>query len=298
MSQNRSLGRNVSFCDATQPDIALGGLIQNGSITEANFLDILAIILVEGGSLRVQGRVSGHILCRTDVPLKTGVYDIYSDASVQVSDEPWVPRLIYRDTSWSEDRFTNCIRNRDRKCVISGISNPEVHIQANNWTTFEAAHIFPPEHETLWVRDSYGRWITDMDRDTEFAKIYSTQNGFLLQLSLRTLFDGYLISINPDDGYKVVVFGNDMFGCDGKILDTVCRNPDDPHRVSDELLRWHFRQSVLANVRGVGEPIFEHDFPPGTDTVGEILAGQYGQERFGLEIAAWLSRVSAGQHAC
>jgi hypothetical protein len=35
--------------------------------------------------------------------------------------------------------------------------------------------------------------------------------------------------------------------------------------VSDQLLRLHFRQSVLANMRGAGEPVFEHDFPPGTD---------------------------------
>ncbi|CUS06624.1 unnamed protein product, partial [Tuber aestivum] len=46
-----------------------------------------------------------------------------------------------------------------------------------------------------------------------------------------------------------------------------------PYSVSDELLRWHFRQSVLANVRGAGEPIFENDFPPGTDMMRGILAG-------------------------
>ena len=27
-----------------------------------------------------------------------------------------------------------------------------------------------------------------------------------------------------------------------------------PHRPPDELLRWHFRQAVLANVKGTGEP--------------------------------------------
>ncbi|KAG0640479.1 hypothetical protein HOY80DRAFT_9413 [Tuber brumale] len=95
---------------------------------------------------------------------------------------------------------------------------------------------------------------------------------------VHTMFDQYLISANPDDGYKVVVFDFDLYSYDGKTLDPVCRNPDDPHSVSDELLRWHFRQSVLANVRGAGEPIFEHDFPPGTDMVGEILAGPYARE--------------------
>ncbi|CUS12263.1 unnamed protein product, partial [Tuber aestivum] len=101
-------------------------------------------------------------------------------------------------------------------------------------------------------------------------------------------FDQYLVSVNPDDNYKIVVFDPDIRVLDGRILDPMCRNPADPHRVSDQLLRWHFRQSVLANMRGEGEPIFEHDFPPGTDMVGEILSGPYGQERFELEIAARL----------
>jgi len=46
MPSNRSLGRNVHFYDATVPDVALGGLIQNGSVTEVNFLDYLWILLV------------------------------------------------------------------------------------------------------------------------------------------------------------------------------------------------------------------------------------------------------------
>ncbi|KAG0636524.1 hypothetical protein HOY80DRAFT_352467 [Tuber brumale] len=164
--------------------------------------------------------------------------------------------------------------------------NPKILIQANDWTSFEAAHIFPPEHESLWIRSNYGPWITDMDDAAGSSKINSSQNGFLLRADVHQMFKQYLISVNPDDGYKVVVFTIDRSGLDGRILDPVCRSPADPHPVSDQLLRWHFRQSVLANMRGAGEPIFEHDFPPGTDMVGEILAGPYAQERFELEIAA------------
>jgi len=102
----------------------------------------------------------------------------------------------------------------------------------------------------------------------------------------------YLIAVNPDDDYKIIAFDANDHGLNGRILDPVCRNPANPHSVSDKLLRWHFRQSVLANVRRLGEPIFEHDFPPGTDMAGEILSGPYGQERFALEIAARLRQVS------
>jgi len=85
-----------------------------------------------------------------------------------------------------------------------------------------------------------------------------------------------------------VAFDNDTSGMDGRILDLACQNPEDPHRISNSLLQWHFRQSVLENMRGAEEPVFEHDFPPGTDIVGEICKGPYAKERQELEVAARL----------
>lgn len=80
MALNRSLLRNITFHDAIHPDVTLGGLYQNGSLTEGNFLDILRIVLViQLNPLRVQERASGHILSQNDIPLKKGVYDIYCD---------------------------------------------------------------------------------------------------------------------------------------------------------------------------------------------------------------------------
>jgi len=54
------------------------------------------------------------------------------------------------------------------------------------------------------------------------------------------------------------------------------------------LLRWHFRQSILANIRGAGEPIFEADFPGGTDIMATLRIEPYGKERFEMELAARL----------
>ena len=215
-----------------------------------------------------------------------------SPASIQVTNEPWIPRSISHKPRSGDDRFCHEVRKRDGRCVISGLINPEGHIEANNWVGFEAAHIFPPEHQSLWTQCNYSQWATDTDDTPGTPKIDSCQNGFLLGTGTHQGFDQYLISVNPDDNYKIVVFDIDMFGLDGRILDPICRSPDDPHSVSDGLLRWHFHQSILANVRGVGEPIFEHDFPQGTDMVGEIHAGPYGQERFELEIAARLRGLS------
>ncbi|KAG0641778.1 HNH endonuclease-domain-containing protein [Tuber brumale] len=292
MSINRSRWRNVSFHDAANPEEALGGLVQNGSITEANFLDILGIVLVVGRNpLRVQERISSRVVSRTDVPLGTGVYHIYCEVSIQVSDELWIRRAISHNITGRDRTFRHRIRNRDRKCVISGLVNPESNIQSLDWSGYEAAHIFPLEHESHWIQFNYAQWITDMHDAAGSSKINSSQNGFLLRSDLHDVFDRFLLSVNPDDGYKVVVFATDRFGLDGRVLDPVCRSTTDPHRVSDELLRWHFRQSVLANVRGGGEPIFDDAFLPGPDLLGEILAGPYTQ-RSELEIPAGLQEVA------
>ncbi|KAG0136488.1 hypothetical protein HOY82DRAFT_583341 [Tuber indicum] len=226
-----------------------------------------------GSPIRVQERISSHIVSRTDVPLKRGAYDIYSEGSIRVSDEPWIYRLTSHIATRRDDRFRHEISHRDRKCVISGLSLPEALVPVHNFIGSEA-------------------WFTDMDDATGSSKINSAQNGFLLQGAVTQLFDQYLVTVNPDDGYMVVVFYIDLLGLDGRILDPGCRNPTDPHSVSDQVRRWHYRQPVLANVRRGGEPLLEHDFTPGTDMVGEILAGPYARERFELEIAARLREVS------
>jgi hypothetical protein len=55
-------------------------------------------------------------------------------------------------------------------------------------------------------------------------------------------------------------------------------------RPINELLRWHFRQAVLTNMKGAGEPIFEHDFPPGSDMMGQILKGPRAADRMEFEL--------------
>jgi HNH endonuclease len=322
MPINRAPGRNVHIYDASAPDVVLGGLIQNGSVTENNFLDMLGILLVSETPLRVQERTSGHVVTATNSSLQPGEYDVYCDsrcslsasfdcfltletARINVNDEPWVHRIFTHSVSGRADGFRHGVRARDGKCVMSGIVNARA--QYNIWSGFETAHIFPLESESLWIEHDYGRWIRDVT--PEVSKINSRQNGFLLYGGIHTDFVNYLISVNPDvsalaissllliltgpkDNYKIIMFGIDLFGLDGRTLDPVCRDPENPHSVSDQLLRWHFRQSVLANMRGAGEPIFEHDFPSGTDMIGEIHEGPYAKERLEMEFSARLRGVS------
>jgi len=89
-----------------------------------------------------------------------------------------------------------------------------------------------------------------MNEFPQAFRINSPQNGLLLKSGVHQRFDQYLISVNPDDGYKVVEFGFDGDGLDGRILDPACRDRSNPHRVCDLVLRWHIRQAVGMNVKG------------------------------------------------
>lgn len=83
-------------------------------------------------------------------------------------------------------------------------------------------------------------------------------------------------------------FSEDGYGLAGQFLGQEFYH--DPQKPVDQLLRWHFRQAILANMRGAGEPQFEHDFPPGSDIVGDILNGPRATERMEFEL---FSRLAA-----
>jgi len=68
---------------------------------------------------------------------------------------------------------------------------------------------------------------------------------------------------------------------------------DNPLRPVDELLRWHFRQAVLANMKGQGEAYFETDFPPGSDVMGEIMSGPKTATRMEFELFGRLNAIES-----
>ncbi len=72
---------------------------------------------------------------------------------------------------------------------------------------------------------------------------------------------------------------------------------NDPRCPPDELFRWHFRQAVLTNMRGAGEPIFDFDFPPGTDMIGEICNGPKPAERMEVELFSRLALLDVNNKA-
>lgn len=81
MLQGRSLLRNVHFFDGSTGD-RLGGLCQNGSVTQASFLSMLSnILVIAPGPITVKARVSGQTITPTNDPLAHGDYDLYASSS-------------------------------------------------------------------------------------------------------------------------------------------------------------------------------------------------------------------------
>jgi hypothetical protein len=92
--------------------------------------------------------------------------------------------------------FTEAIRSRDGRCVITGRLPPSV--AGNNWSGLEAAHIFPLAYENIWNQSIYPNLITIPPASATAGNTNSVQNGLMLRSDIHQLFDGYHFSINPD----------------------------------------------------------------------------------------------------
>lgn len=123
-------------------------------------------------------------------------------------------------------------------------------------------------------KKNFGRWITDGRDD---GSMNSIQNAILLQSTCHQLFELFRFSIKPDVCGDKISFCHAVANCwvraatklssfkiihlefqENALIRSFWANPA---RCTDQLLRWHFRQAVLANTRGAGEIILEHDFP-------------------------------------
>ncbi|KAG4444160.1 hypothetical protein IFR05_000389 [Cadophora sp. M221] len=279
--RDRSRGRDVHIFDARDRNTSIGGLILTAGITNANLYAMIQIFVIFEGEYSLQNESNVTILRDNNFLLLPGNYYIISSSPIQINNETPLLRTISLQTGTRVQAFTDAVRSRDGRCVISG---KIAFAHLDFWTGFEAAHIFPLAFEGIWKDYNYGRWVLTPPDEEEIkgGKINSSQNGLLLRSDIHQLFDMYFISINPDDNYKIVCFAPDSEGIAGKYFDQ--RPLDDPQRPADQLLRWHFRQAVLTNMRGAGEPVFEHDFPPGSDIMGSILEGPKAAERMEFEL--------------
>ncbi|KAK9241919.1 hypothetical protein V1506DRAFT_465448 [Lipomyces tetrasporus] len=297
MAANRSLGRDIVICLATDPTVSIGGGFTNPTFTKTTFLDSLDVLIKHDLPLRVYRINDGRVqIQRTHDPLLPGEYEVESDGHMDVTDAPYYKRTSSALSSLSASgrvrSFPAAVRNRDRRCVITGVALTQRELLLQRWTGYDVAHIFPVALESMFHNYNFGELVVLDDRD---GSVNSPQNGLLLRTDVHGRFDQYEISINPNDDYRIVCFLDDSLGLAGRQLDTICRDIEHPHHVNDNIIFWHFQQAVLANMRGVGEPVFDEDILPGSDTMNAILSGPAPAERMEFELSSRLGDVIRAQ---
>ncbi|KAJ9308630.1 hypothetical protein DTO217A2_1872 [Paecilomyces variotii] len=285
MSVQRN-GRNVFIEFASAPGVIRGGICAAPNLTTAQFLVLLNHLFkarAGGFSTRLKGS-NTHLLPTTQA-IQHGVYiltPVTPGDQILISDTQYHRRADPALGTPREQAFSTQVRQRDRRCVIT--HTPVLSADVDMWEGFQASHIFPRNLEKLFVDLGYANLVTH----SHPKGVNSPQNGILLKNDVHTLYHRYALSINPDDEYRVYSFRPNAYQYHGLILDTVCRQPNDSRAVHPELLRWHFEHAVLSNMRGAGEPLWEFDFPPGADMMGEIRRGPLPELRMETELFARL----------
>lgn len=116
--------------------------------------------------------------------------------SITTTNEAPLLRTLSLHTGTRVQSFSHSVRDRDRRCVITGRS--AVIAGVAFWDGFEVAHVFPLAYEENWNNCNFSRWITVPPAFESHGTINSVQNGMLLTRDMHALFDSYQIAINPD----------------------------------------------------------------------------------------------------
>ena len=195
MSKDRSPGRNVHIYSANDTSTVIGGLIVTDGMTNSNFYSMVEITYILDNDYTLSSE-SGATVQRDDNPLQPGKYFITTAFSLMTNNEPCLLPTGKVLLGISTTAFRDAVRKRDGGCVITG-QRAGAGAQGF-WSGYSATHIFPLEHAKHWVDPGYDRSATTARRS-----VYSVQNGLLLRLDMRQLFERYLVSINPDVSTQV-----------------------------------------------------------------------------------------------
>ncbi|PUU82611.1 hypothetical protein B9Z19DRAFT_967010 [Tuber borchii] len=262
---NRLAWRDTTIYASADRDKVLGGLWAAEGITNENLYSMIEIFGFSTGTFTLHNN-SGQLVERDGQKLQPGNYYIATNGSIPINDEFPLSCTNLIPAGTPVEPFRQAVRERDRRCVAT--SRPASRGHRGWWLNFKSTHVVSLDYEQHWNDSNFGRWITVPPADLSHGTINSVQNGILLTREMHVSFNNYCWSINPDDNHKIVCFTPDFdhYQIAGRHLD-----PEflaDPRRPPDELLRWHFRQAVLANMKGLGQPCFESESPPGSDIMG------------------------------
>ncbi|PUU83146.1 hypothetical protein B9Z19DRAFT_1039877 [Tuber borchii] len=281
---DRSTIRDAFLYASDDPNSLLGGLFTSPRISNDIFYSMVEIICVITDTFEIRDN-NGQLIERDDDQLQPGSYYIATNGSITLTTNVPLLRTTSTQSRTRTRPFREAVRQRDGGCVLTG--RPAI---PGRWFGLQAAHIFPLAYEGDWYRLSLRNLITILPDRQSDGSINSVENGLLLSNEMHSFFDNYLVAINPYDSYRIVTFGPEPLYCNLLThIDPLSRQKEGwpPMR----LLRWHFEQAVLTNMKGAGEPCFETDFPPGSDMIGEIMSGPKAAERMEFELFSRLNAI-------
>ncbi|KDQ18489.1 hypothetical protein BOTBODRAFT_28862 [Botryobasidium botryosum FD-172 SS1] len=263
--------RNIRIYDSRGVEVAGVEQLPNGVWTGNRLYRALDVCFV-APTVRwwLAGRDSGREVMRDNEPVAQGYYDVMSQGGplqIENTATPFFERTITPVTSPQvlKSSLVAPLRLRDGKCVITGRSP-----YAGRWTALQACHIVPLTHLELF-NEHFSSLLLD-DTFPEGQPLNSVQNGLILGCEFHAHFVKYDFSIDPDDGYRIVWFSS--------VIKSMAPHPEyvpglrradipENQRVLDEVLRWHYTQAVLGNVRGAGVRW--------NDSWDEDLGGKFGR---------------------
>ncbi|OBZ79901.1 hypothetical protein A0H81_01457 [Grifola frondosa] len=200
------------------------------------------------------------------------------------------------NTACRQEAYRMRTRVRDQCCLISGLQ-----VIRNDYVRLKAAHIFPRAHDIEWVDKGYQSLITDTAPIADVGgaiKIDSIQNTLLLRSDLHDAWDSYRFGVNADAGYIVIPFVAGYDDIAGKIL-KLDHITDPTIRPLDDLLRDHFLQCVLKNMKGAGEPNWDYEDALDDGSMdlsrSDIWGSKEGQAHLEFELAHRLYPIRVGQ---
>ncbi|KAI9812819.1 MAG: hypothetical protein M1832_000335 [Thelocarpon impressellum] len=250
------LPRNVFLRDAA--GVLLGGLWQQGAFTNADFINMAAIFVVvpayppHGIFPRREQDQVGDMLEANDIPLELGDYVV-----------------LFRDQTPVDVEISNEPLARRVYSVNTSGRTP---------------------HFTAQVR-SRDRKCVVTGQSAVFAGLidygpFDAAHIFPLALESLWVQHGYGRYISDGSSQADKNDSKIKSTQNGMLLRRDIHGLFDAYKVAIN------PDAVLSKMRGAGELAWEHDFPPGSDVMGEILAGPKAAERVELELADRLRAVN------
>ncbi|KAK9350669.1 hypothetical protein V1523DRAFT_419118 [Lipomyces doorenjongii] len=82
---------------------------------------------------------------------------------ILITNESCITRVLSYTVSSRDELFRRRVRERDSRCVITGVANPQRLVDADDWSIYHATHIFPLSAEQLFIRNGFSWWITNRE---------------------------------------------------------------------------------------------------------------------------------------